>query len=111
MARLPCSYFFVGEGVSGMFYADQSAGQKNPQTEVFKIMQPTGIAFDLFNPAVKAFAVPYFQVFRLPWRDRWMLLTTRRSSGISEYNTMMESICNDVKRFKNGWQGWIQSCF
>lgn len=38
-----------------MLHADRPAGQKDPHTEVFKIMHPTGIAFDLFDSAVKAF--------------------------------------------------------
>ncbi len=39
-----------------MLHADWFTGQKNPHTEVFKIMHPTGIALDLFDPAVKLFA-------------------------------------------------------
>lgn len=39
-----------------MLHADRPAGQKDPHTEVFKIMHPTGVALDLLDPAVKPFA-------------------------------------------------------
>ena len=39
-----------------MFHADRPAGQEDAHTEVLKIMHPAGVAFDLLDPAVKAFA-------------------------------------------------------
>ena len=53
--------------------ADRLAGKKDPHTKIFKIMHPTVVAFDLFDPAVKAFAegigFPVFPAIQNPFAE------------------------------------------